>query len=92
MANIVNATLNLWIYTGDFGSKDEANPNYIIYKEKKVSEDYNSAIATADAALGLKNYETAKTSYQKAAGLKSYEQYPQDKIKEIYNQKLFSIE
>ena len=39
MANIVNATLNLWIYTGDFGTKDEANPNYIIYKEKKVSED-----------------------------------------------------
>lgn len=39
MANIVNATLNLWIYTGDFGSKDEANPDYIIYKEKKVNED-----------------------------------------------------
>ena len=39
MANIVNATLNLWIYTGDFGSKDESNPDYIIYKEKKVSED-----------------------------------------------------
>ena len=39
MANIVNATLNLWIYTGDFGTKDEANPDYIIYKEKKVSED-----------------------------------------------------
>lgn len=39
MANIVNATLNLWIYTGDFGTKDEANPNYVIYKEKKVNED-----------------------------------------------------
>ena len=39
MANIVNATLNLWIYTGDFGSKDESNPDYIIYKEKKVNED-----------------------------------------------------
>ena len=39
MANIVNATLNLWIYTGDFGAKDIDNPNYIIYKEKKVNED-----------------------------------------------------
>src|SRR6056300_156813 len=39
MANIVNATLNIWIYTGDFDTKDEANTNYIIYKEKKVSED-----------------------------------------------------
>jgi hypothetical protein len=39
MANIVNATLNLWIYTGDFGNRDETNPDYIIYKEKKVSED-----------------------------------------------------
>ncbi len=55
----------------------------IIKNEKKVAEEYNAAIASADAALGLKSYETAKTSYQKAAGLKSYEQYPQDKIKEI---------
>lgn len=39
MANIVNATLNLWIYTGDFGDKDADNPDYIIYKEKKVNED-----------------------------------------------------
>ena len=39
MANIINATLNLWIYTGDFGSKDASKPDYIIYKEKKVSED-----------------------------------------------------
>jgi len=38
MANIVKATLNLWIYTGDFGTKDEAKPDYIIYKEKKASE------------------------------------------------------
>ncbi len=39
MANIVKATLNLWIYTGDFGSKDPLNPNYEIYKEKRASED-----------------------------------------------------
>ena len=39
MANIINATLNLWIYTGDFGSKDASKPDYIIYKEKKSSED-----------------------------------------------------
>jgi len=39
MANIVNATLNLWIYTGDFGNRDETKPDYIIYKEKKSSED-----------------------------------------------------
>jgi hypothetical protein len=39
MANIINATLNLWIYTGDFGSKDATKPDYVIYKEKKSSED-----------------------------------------------------
>ena len=39
MPNIVKATLNLWIYTGDFGSKDTLNPNYEIYKEKRASED-----------------------------------------------------
>ena len=39
MANILKATLNLWIYTGDFGSKDISKPDYIIYKEKKASED-----------------------------------------------------
>lgn len=39
MPNIVNATLSLWIYTGDFGDKDLSNPNYIIYKEKKAEEN-----------------------------------------------------
>lgn len=33
MANLVSATLRLWIYTGDFASQP-AEPNYVIYKEK----------------------------------------------------------
>ena len=60
MANIINATLNLWIYTGDFGSKDVTNPDYVIYKEKKSSEatiffeigelvrDYTEVLFTGD--------------------------------------------
>ena len=39
MPNIVNATLKLWIYTGDFGSKDPLNPNYEIYKENIGSQE-----------------------------------------------------
>lgn len=38
MATIVNATLQLWIYTGAYGSKP-ATPNYTIFKEKKTNED-----------------------------------------------------
>jgi hypothetical protein len=39
MANIVNATLNLWIYAGNFGERDITKPDYIIYKERISSED-----------------------------------------------------
>jgi len=38
MANLVSATLRLWIYTGDFTSQPE-EPNYIIYKEKLPSSE-----------------------------------------------------
>jgi tetratricopeptide (TPR) repeat protein len=55
----------------------------IIANEKKVSADYNAAIADADKAFGVKDYETAKENYQKASALKSYEEYPKTKLAEI---------
>ncbi|MBL4594283.1 MAG: carboxypeptidase regulatory-like domain-containing protein [Flavobacteriales bacterium] len=51
--------------------------------EKKVTKEYNEAIALADQYLLNKKYEDSKTEYQKASMLKSYEEYPKDKIKEI---------
>ena len=38
MANITDATLYLWIYTGTFGSKP-ANPNYVLSKIAKQGEE-----------------------------------------------------
>ena len=52
MATIQNATLKLWIYSGNFGSKDPNNPTYIIYKERKETE---SSIAFDIAEL-VKDY------------------------------------
>lgn len=52
-------------------------------EEKAKNQQYNDLIATADAALKAKNYESAKTSYTDAANIKTEEKYPKDKIKEI---------
>tara|TARA_R110000796_G_scaffold72678_4_gene164024 strand:+ start:1657 stop:2736 length:1080 start_codon:yes stop_codon:yes gene_type:complete len=38
MATIKNATLYLWIYTGEFGVKP-TDPNYVLYKEVKTGSD-----------------------------------------------------
>ncbi len=55
----------------------------IVANEKKVSKDYNEAIALADQYLTNKEYDKAKINYEKASGLKSYEEYPKNKLKEI---------
>ena len=52
MANIVNATLTLWIYTGDYGTKDTANPSYVLYKEARTG----SEIITFEIAELVKDY------------------------------------
>ena len=52
-------------------------------KEKELEENYKKTIAEADASLKSKNYNGAKTSYEKAIALKSNEQYPKDKLKEV---------
>lgn len=52
MANIVNASLYLWIYTGDYGSKDPLNPSYVLYKEVKTGSD----IITFEIAELVKDY------------------------------------
>lgn len=52
MATIQSATLKLWIYSGNFGSKDAANPTYTLQKDKLPSE---SGI-TFDIAELVKDY------------------------------------
>jgi tetratricopeptide (TPR) repeat protein len=57
--------------------------NTIQADEKKVTIEYNEAIALADQYFLNKEFEKAKTDYQKASALKSYEEYPKGKLKEI---------
>jgi hypothetical protein len=53
-------------------------------KERQALEaKYKAAIAKADAALKLKNYEPAKAAYNEALAVKAGDQYAQDKIAEI---------
>jgi hypothetical protein len=52
-------------------------------KAAELEAKYKAAIAKADAALKVKTYDAAKTSYNEALGLKPAEQYPKDKIAEI---------
>lgn len=39
MANLVNATLRLWIYTGTYGTNEPTNPTYTLFKEKSASQE-----------------------------------------------------
>ncbi len=66
----------------DAAAKDAADKDRLA-KEKEIGEKYAAAIAKADAALGAKDYETAKAGYTEASGLKPAEQYPKDKLAEI---------
>ncbi|NQX98048.1 MAG: hypothetical protein HRT73_09235 [Flavobacteriales bacterium] len=55
----------------------------LIEAAEKLDADYVNAIKIGDKALASKEYEGAKTAYEKALGFKSEEQYPRDKIIEI---------
>lgn len=48
----------------------------------KIEEEYKTAIAAGDKALGAKDYQAAITSYKEAASKKPNEAYPKDKIAE----------
>ncbi len=50
---------------------------------KKMDENYNSFISSADAAMVLKDYATAKSNYEQALALKASETYPNQKIEQI---------
>ncbi|MGZ4116687.1 MAG: hypothetical protein ACXVPY_04375 [Bacteroidia bacterium] len=50
---------------------------------KELEKKYTDAIAKGDAALGAKDYTTAKTQYNAALGFKPSEKYPKDKLAEI---------
>ncbi|MEQ8909678.1 MAG: hypothetical protein RIC95_10830 [Vicingaceae bacterium] len=57
--------------------------NDFIAKQEAKEEEYQAKIKAADDALGNKEYETAKTTYQEASSLKPTEAYPKEKIQEI---------
>ena len=49
--------------------------------EKAELEKYNNIVKSADNQLkNLKDYESAKSTYQKALEIKQSESYPQEKI------------
>ncbi|NOZ48399.1 MAG: hypothetical protein GXO79_16730, partial [Chlorobi bacterium] len=60
-----------------------AEQQKLLSDTKKLNEQYNNYITSADDAFKQKNYELAKTNYQSALNLKQNEQYPTNKIKEI---------
>ncbi|NVO01237.1 MAG: hypothetical protein HXX09_00905 [Bacteroidetes bacterium] len=51
----------------------------------KLKQNYDKAIADADALMLAKNYDKAKDGYNAALVIKSDEKYPKDKITEINN-------
>jgi tetratricopeptide (TPR) repeat protein len=52
-------------------------------EKNQLEENYKTFISSADAAMGIKDYATAKSNYEQAAALKATETYPQQKIEEI---------
>ncbi|MFC2102331.1 hypothetical protein ACFLS7_04995 [Bacteroidota bacterium] len=58
---------------------------------KRVNDEYQAAISSADLLLSEQRYEEAKTGYQDASLIKPEETYPKEKIKEI-NKRLAEIE
>lgn len=54
-----------------------------ILKEIATQKNYENLIAEADNLFQIKNYEDARSKYQKAQNLKPSENYPKQKIKEI---------
>lgn len=86
-----NKAINSYEYASELKSDEEYPKNKvkeiegIMKNAKKVDENYYAAIDAGDAAMLIKDYDAAKTEYQKASGLKDYEQYPKDKLTEIDN-------
>nr|MDQ3048668.1 hypothetical protein [Bacteroidota bacterium] len=66
----------------DLAAKEKAEADKLA-KAKELEEKYKAAITKADAALGVKEYASAKGSYNEALALKATEKYPKDKIAEI---------
>lgn len=63
-----------------------AEINGILAKEmgaKELEKKYADAISKGDAAMGTKDYTSAKTQYTAALALKPSEQYPKDKLAEV---------
>lgn len=52
--------------------------------QRKMNEQYKTFIAEADSLMEDKNYNRARTFYEKALGVKEDEAYPQAQIKKIY--------
>lgn len=51
--------------------------------QKQIDQLYNQAIAKADRAFGIKQYEEAKLAYNESLGIKPNEVYPTTQIQEI---------
>ncbi len=51
--------------------------------EKALNDKYNQAIARGTAAMGIKDWNNARSAFTEATGLKPAEQLPKDKLKEI---------
>ena len=63
-----------------------AELNKIIGEQERlqqIEDDYNNAIAAADAAFAAGNYSSAKDAYLSALTIKAEEQYPTDQLNEI---------
>ncbi len=60
-----------------------AEINAELEKRNAKEQEYQDAIKSADEALAAKDYELAKSSYQKALGLKPAEKYPADQIAKV---------
>jgi hypothetical protein len=52
-------------------------------KAKAINDQYNAAVAAADAAFKAGKYEAARTGYTEAQGLKPQEKYPPDQLAAI---------
>ncbi len=54
-----------------------------VLRDLEVQKSFDAAIAEADQFFGAKNYDKARTEYQKAINIKPGENYPKSKIDEI---------
>ena len=52
--------------------------------QKQLDQEYQDYIAEADSLMTDKNYNRARTFYERALGVKDDEPYPQSQIKKIY--------